>query len=137
MRLAALALFALACSGERTFEAPVELAGERVEPEVLNHGEFVYMRDCRGCHGQSGRGDGTYASSLAVRPADLTRGEYPRLAPGGLPSDAVLERAIREGIAGTPMVPMGMSDADRRAVVHYVKTLAPIWREERAAQLVQ
>ncbi len=125
-----------ACSGKRSFEAPVLLGGRSVPAGVLNRGELVYMRACRGCHGQRGRGDGPYASTACVRPRDLTAGRYPRTAPqGGLPSDEALHRIVREGIEGTPMRPQRLSDPDREAVVQYVKTLAPIWRAP--PQLVQ
>lgn len=132
MRWAAAALLLLsACgSGKRSFEEPVELGGVEVAPGVLNRGEMAYMRHCRGCHGQYGRGDGPYASSMQPRPADLTAGEYPRLgATGGeLPSDDAIRDAIVNGIDGTAMVPQRVSGEDLEAVIQYVKTLAPGWR---------
>lgn len=137
-RVAALVLALIGCEpGERSFEAPLVLGGQEVAPDVLNLGEVVYMQRCRGCHGQHGRGDGQYASSMDPRPADLTRGEYPRLGAtgGALPTDAQLRRAIVEGIDGTNMAPQGLEGAPLDAVVAYVKTLAPVWRRER--QLVQ
>lgn len=128
-----LAVVAGCGEGRQRFEEPVVLGGREVAPEVLNRGEFAYMRYCRSCHGQHGGGDGPYASSLTPRPADLTRGEYPRMgATGGeLPSDDAIARVIREGIEGTAMGPQGVSDEDLDALVQYVKTLAPIWRERR------
>lgn len=123
---------ALGCEGgARTFEGPVVLGGREVAPEVLNRGEFVYMRHCRGCHGQGGRGDGPYASSLSVRPTDLTAGEYPRLgATGGeLPTDEAIRRVLVEGIPNTPMGPQGLAGEDLEAVVQYVKSLAPAFRQ--------
>ena len=108
--IVALSLSLVACGdGKRAFEEPMVLGGVEVSPEVLNRGEFAYIRYCRGCHGQTGAGDGPYAVSLDPRPADLTRGEYPRLgATGGeLPSDEALERVIMEGIEGTAMTPLG------------------------------
>jgi high-affinity iron transporter len=129
--LALLSLALVGCGeGRRTFEEPTELGGRPIPAEVLNRGEFAYMRHCRGCHGQEGRGDGPYAASLSPRPSDLTRGEYRRLgATGGqLPSDEALSRVIREGIEGTPMGPQPLAPEDLEAVVHYVKTLAPAWR---------
>jgi mono/diheme cytochrome c family protein len=131
--LASLALGAVvgACgSGRRSFEEPVRLGGEEIAPEVLNRGEMAYMRYCRGCHGAEGAGDGPYGSSMDPRPADLTRGAYPRIgATDELPTDAELARVIREGIEGTPMGPVPMDDADREAIVQYLKTLSPRWRE--------
>lgn len=139
-----LALLAVGCdAGPRTFEAPVVLGGEEVAPDVLNLGEMVYMQRCRGCHGQHARGDGPYASSMDPRPANLTLGQYPRLGAtgGALPTDEALERAVTEGIEGTNMGPQGLEGAPLRAVIAYVKTLAPIWRQTSPAptrdQLVQ
>lgn len=129
--LLGVALGLLACEpGARTFEAPVELGGVPVAPEVLNRGEMVYMRVCRGCHGPAGRGDGPYAASMEPRPADLTRGLYPRIGvpPGELPSDAQLRRVIVEGIEGTPMGPQRLDGEDLEGVLQYTKTLAPVWR---------
>ncbi|HEY8432104.1 MAG TPA: cytochrome c [Sandaracinaceae bacterium] len=126
--------FALAACGEgrRSFEQPLVLGGQRVSPDVLNRGEFVYMQRCRQCHGPRGRGDGPYASSLDPRPADLTRGEYPRIgATGGtLPSDEALARVIREGIEGTSMGPQHLEGENLEAVVQYLKTLSPAWRAQ-------
>lgn len=116
--------------GARTFEEPVTLGGREIAPELLNRGEFAYMRHCRGCHGPSGRGDGPYAGSLPTRPSDLTRGEYPRTGAtdGVLPTDAQLRRVLVEGIEGTPMGPQGLGAEELEAVVSYLKTLAPAWR---------
>ncbi len=128
--LVLLGLFALACGqGHKTFEAPVVLGGREIAPEILNRGEFVYMQRCRGCHGQHGQGNGPYASSMEPRPADLTRGRYPRLAEdGSLPTDAAITRAVREGIEGTRMGPQDVEGENLQAVVQYIKTLAPVWR---------
>ena len=134
----ALVLVLSGCEdGPRTFEAPLVLGGVEVAPDVLNLGEMVYMQRCRGCHGQHGRGDGQYASSMDPRPADLTAGEYPRLgATGGeLPSDEAIRRAITEGIEGTDMTPQPVDGSPLTAVVAYIKTLAPVWRQ--GAQRVQ
>ena len=116
--------------GQRSFEQPVVLGGVEVAPDVLNRGEFAYVRYCRQCHGQTGHGDGPYAGSLTPRPADLTSGEYPRMnATGGeLPADEAIARVIREGVPGTAMGPQGVSESDLAALVQYVKTLAPVWR---------
>jgi mono/diheme cytochrome c family protein len=127
----ALAIGVAACDGARSFEAPVVLAGREIAPEVLNRGELHYMRYCRGCHGQSGRGDGPYAASLPVRPANLTLGEYRRVESedGALPSDAAIARVITQGIDDTPMGPTAIEGEDLDAVVQYVKWLSPRFRE--------
>jgi mono/diheme cytochrome c family protein len=129
VRALALVLVLAGCGqGARTFEEPLVLGGRTVEPDVLNRGEFAYMRHCRGCHGQIGRGDGPYASSLPTRPTDLTLGQYAQAGPG-LPSDEALARVIRDGAGAMPAQPVAPSELD--PLVQYVKTLAPIWREPR------
>lgn len=51
--------------------------------EVPLHGRELYLRYCAACHGVSGKGDGTAATALRPRPANLTRlrerygGQYP------------------------------------------------------------
>ncbi len=132
--LSCMVLFAGCEGGARTFEAPLVLGGREIAPEVLNRGEFVYMRQCRGCHGQRGQGDGPYAGSLPVRPTNLTTGEYPRVgATGGdLPSDEQLHGVLREGIEGTPMGAQGLSPQELEEVTAYLKTLAPVWRRQDA-----
>ncbi len=127
MRALAFSLLLLGCGpGQRTFEEPVVLGGRTIAPELLNRGEFAYMRHCRGCHGQQGRGDGPYASSLPSRPLDLTRGQYTHLGPG-LPSDEALATAIRDGVGTMPRQPVSTEELE--ALVQYVKTLSPVWRE--------
>ncbi|MFN4156205.1 MAG: c-type cytochrome [Paracoccaceae bacterium] len=42
-------------------------------PEPMPTGAQDFADFCAGCHGVSGKGDGALATSLARRPADLTR----------------------------------------------------------------
>ncbi|MGE0790617.1 MAG: cytochrome c [Sandaracinaceae bacterium] len=118
---------AIACGeGERSFEAPVEVAGAEVSADTMNLGEFVYVQRCRRCHGLRGAGDGPYASSLRPPPADLSAGSYPRLAPrGGVPDRSELARVIRDGIDGTAMEPQELTREELDALVRYVLWLVP------------
>ena len=51
------------------------------EPEVV--GQSLYRVYCESCHGNSGKGDGSTAAYLTIKPSDLTRlsrrngGEFP------------------------------------------------------------
>jgi mono/diheme cytochrome c family protein len=40
---------------------------------ATDSGDYLFRTYCASCHGRDARGDGTLASSLRVRPADLTR----------------------------------------------------------------
>ena len=59
------------------------LAGEPELSAAALEGQRLYEYNCRGCHGDSGRGDGLTAETLTVKPTDLTKltkkndGEFP------------------------------------------------------------
>ncbi|MFK7815184.1 MAG: cytochrome c [Gammaproteobacteria bacterium] len=40
--------------------------------EAIDAGKVEYIRSCAFCHGDSGKGDGFYASKLIVKPANIT-----------------------------------------------------------------
>ncbi|MGE0824868.1 MAG: cytochrome c [Candidatus Binatia bacterium] len=43
------------------------------EDEIIAGGKLKYQRYCASCHGERGKGDGSMASLLVVKPADLTQ----------------------------------------------------------------
>lgn len=98
-------------------------------PDDLERGKNVYKAVCASCHGPRGRGDGPEARRLGFRPRDFSLGAFKcRCTPSGqLPTDEDLFRVVTHGMPGTPMKAFDqtLSDEERRAVVQYVKTLAP------------
>ncbi len=64
-------------------EAQAEAAGDGAAMQGIGKGRVSYRLYCRSCHGDSGKGDGSVADLLEVRPADLTKistrrdGEFP------------------------------------------------------------
>lgn len=122
-RLALFALLLLGCDGERSFEAPVTLAGREVSADTLNTGEFVYMQRCKGCHGMDGHGGGPYASSMDPRPANLTTGTYAHLE-GDPPSDDAFRALLENGLEGSPMGPQNVPEDQMDPVIQYVRWLA-------------
>lgn len=89
----------------------------------LARGAEVFAENCVGCHGESGRGDGPDAASLSGAVGDLTElGNMSTLS-----DDAIFE-TVSEGVGdpndGMPAFAGKLSEADRRAVISYVRTLA-------------
>ncbi len=94
-------------------------------------GKKVFDDNCAKCHGGSGKGDGPEARRLGFHPRDFTLGAFKcRCTPTGQPpSEADLMRSVTKGLPGTPMVPNDkLSEADRAAVIQYVKTLSTAFR---------
>jgi cytochrome c oxidase cbb3-type subunit 2 len=96
-------------------------------------GKAVYDQWCAGCHGDGGAGDGPGAAAMLPRPRDFTLGIYQvrTTATGQLPTDADIQRAIDEGIPGTAMPAWReqLSEAERRALVAYLKTLSAFFAD--------
>jgi mono/diheme cytochrome c family protein len=105
-------------------------------PASVERGKALYRANCVQCHGQDGAGDGFGAPFLTPPPRDFTSAEFKfrTTAAGELPTDDDLFRTISRGASGTGMPPWGylLSDADRWALVDYVKTFSP--RFAQAAQ---
>ena len=97
--------------------------------ESVVHGRLVYEENsCADCHGDSGRGDGESAPTLAddwdeiIRPADLTARW--KFRGGGSRSD--IYRTFTTGLNGTPMPSYedSIDEASRWALVDYIVSLS-------------
>jgi cytochrome c oxidase cbb3-type subunit 2 len=102
--------------------------------DQVARGKIVYARRCAGCHGVDGDGNGPAATFLEPRPRDFTLGVFKfRSTPSGsLPTDGDLYRTITRGVRGTAMPTWHeLPEKDRLAVITYVKTFSPRWRDER------
>jgi cytochrome c oxidase cbb3-type subunit 2 len=76
---------------------------------------------------------------FATQPRDFRSGVFKfRSTPSGsLPRDADLLRVVQRGVRRTAMVAQThLSDAEQRAVIAYLKTLSPRWRQEEPASPV-
>ncbi len=116
---------------QMTTQPDVAIAADAATRE---HGRAVYTRRCVGCHGRDGDGNGEAATFLSPRPRDFTAAIFKfRSTPSGsLPTDADLFRTVTRGVRGTAMptwheLPM----EDRRAVIAFIKTFSPRWRDEK------
>lgn len=85
---------------------------------AVTRGREVYRRECRSCHGLTGRGDGPKAAELDSKVPDLTSAE----AQGQ--TDGALFWKITEGRGDMPNTKTALSEEERWIVVHYIRSLA-------------
>jgi len=138
----ALGLLALAgCAYYETprFVADQRLGGVTVPARVLDRGAEGYMRSCRPCHGALGAGNGPQAVGMDPRPRDLRLGvvTFASVPAGSLWRDEDVIRVVRSGLAGTGMRAWkDIPDDELLAIVQFMKTLAPRFREESPGEPV-
>ena len=111
-----------------------DMAGKRVIPaEILNHGHDVYVQYCQTCHGEKGDGQGISAAGMRPAPRDFRSGmfKFGGVPAGKLPQDAALDRTLSHGLAGTPMLAWDLGPQERNAVIQYIKSFSPRWKEEK------
>lgn len=112
------------------------------DQKVIDRGKSIYASRCVICHGDKGDGKGlvgivhraqTSGVVQTIYPRDFTAGVFKfRSTPSGdLPTDADLMRVLEEGIsrAGMPSQ-RDMTEADRMAVIAYLKTFSKRWAED-------
>jgi high-affinity iron transporter len=85
----------------------------------LKVGESLFRQNCVGCHGETGKGDGTGAASLKPPPANLTdRNRMKEI------SSFNAFNTIRLGVPGTAMVPFqSLSDQDVWALAFFATSI--------------
>jgi len=130
--LAALTLLPAADQGGDADRPPVP-----IDQGLAARGKPIYERFCISCHGPEGDGLGYCAQWLDPMPRDFTSGIFKcRSTPSGaLPTDADLLRTIETGIYHTYMPPWAvLGDYNLRAVIEYIKTFSPKWKDEGPGQ---
>lgn len=112
------------CAIPRTLGPAVQVS-TRMDPteraRFERRGATVFARDCSGCHGATGRGDGLAAESLLPKPRDLSTARF---------SDAAMSEFLWAGVKGSSMP--GWHDLpanDLRALAAFVGSL-----EEKATE---
>jgi mono/diheme cytochrome c family protein len=125
----------LSC-GQRDEWPPEQLAitGSPRGAVTLSLGRTVYERDCIGCHGPKGDGQGPAAKFLQPQPRDFTKGlfKFAGVPAGELPHDEDLLRTLRNGLHGTSMPTWAlMPEEEALAVVQYVKTFSARWVQRK------
>lgn len=91
----------------------------------IDHGADLFKKDCAGCHGTTGRGDGFIAPVLLRKPKDLASTQY---------SLAILSHVLWNGKPGTAMpawrtLPL----EDLTALAAYVQNLHPATQPPEAS----
>jgi len=134
-RLALIALLGIA-AGCRPAPAPAAVtlaSGEVLSADVLREGQTRFLQYCAPCHGVTGDGRGPSSAHLRPLPRDFRLGlfKFGGVAAGELPTDEALMRTLRRGLHGTPMRAWDVPDSQRRAILQFLKTLSPRWKEER------
>ena len=101
-------------------------AGE--EREEFERGRGLYDRHCANCHGANGDGKGPAPLTIPARHFGAERFRFTdtlnaKKDGGGFPTEEKLLALIERGIPGSAMPPFAdlLSDADRRAVLGYVR----------------
>lgn len=112
------------------------------DPKVIERGKKVYESRCVICHGPKGDGKGLVGivhrfekrgMVWTIYPRDFTTGvfRFRTTSTGCLPADDDLLRVVTNGIPRAYMPSSAdLSLQDRKAVIEYIKTFSPRWKEE-------
>lgn len=103
-------------------------------PERVARGKQLYATLCARCHGEKGDGKGDFARFMNPKPRDFTAGAYKfHLTPNGsIPQDVDIYRTITIGVKKSSMPAwFALPSNDRWALVHYVKTFATVFKEQK------
>jgi mono/diheme cytochrome c family protein len=83
-------------------------------------GKIQYEKQCAGCHGDSGKGDGAMGEELNPKPADLTDAEWKHGS-----TDGEIFTVIHDGVKTTGMKPFArkMTTHQMWDLVNYLRSL--------------
>jgi mono/diheme cytochrome c family protein len=92
-----------------------------VTPASIASGKQIYDKQCAGCHGDAGKGDGSMGTELNPKPADLTDADWKHGS-----SDGEIFTVIRDGVKNTGMKPYARKITTNQIwdVVNYVRSMA-------------
>jgi mono/diheme cytochrome c family protein len=113
----------------------LQTAAGPVGSDELGRQHGLYRQHCVHCHGTSGDGQGPTAAILNPYPRDYRKGLYKFKSTkrASKPTDADLERIVREGIPGTAMPSFDLlPQLEIEALIEYVKYLSMRGESEQA-----
>jgi mono/diheme cytochrome c family protein len=101
-------------------------------PELLALGKEVFGKQCTACHGLDGKGKGEAAFLLNPKPRNLTARSYRLVSNAeGIVQVEDIHRTLTRGMPGSAMPSWEiLSDKERWAVAHYVKSLQPAVKKQ-------
>jgi mono/diheme cytochrome c family protein len=85
-------------------------------------GRQIYDKQCAGCHGDSGKGDGAMGEELNPKPADLADADWKHGS-----TDGEIFVVIRDGVRNTGMRPYArkMTAHQMWDVINYLRSIGP------------
>ena len=85
-------------------------------------GQALYQKQCAGCHGDTGKGDGTMGADLNPRPANLADADWKHGS-----TDGEIFTVIRDGVKSSGMKAYRAKLTTHQLwdVVNYVRSLGP------------
>ena len=125
---------ALAARGRQAHEHPPE-GGAHHHPKAatlknavpanaasIAAGQALYQKQCAGCHGDTGKGDGVMGEELNPKPSNLVDADWKHGS-----TDGEIFTVIRDGVKSTGMKPYGRTLTAHQLwdVVNYVRSLGP------------
>lgn len=128
-----------------TLFAGAEAYGASSEADL---GKKVYASRCGICHGDKGDGKGLVGIIHRVEKRGLTWVTYPRdftagifkfrsTMTGELPTDADLDRVIRNGIPRSGMPShIDVPSNEIKAVIAYIKSFSPRWKQDKPGKSI-
>jgi len=92
------------------------------DPVSIAAGLALYQKQCVGCHGETGKGDGALGEELNPKPSDLTDGEWKHGS-----TDGDIFTVIHDGVRSTGMKAYGrkMTTHQLWDVVNYLRSIGP------------
>ena len=114
------------------WQAPPDSAKQAspVSPDstAIKGGKALYLDHCSDCHGKKGRGDGSNAADLEVKPSDLSRAAVLKQ------TDGELFWKISQGRKPMPGYGRKLTEEQRWQIIHYIRTLARNDSKEKKRQ---
>jgi len=135
------AFLATACCAALTLALSASAAQDQHEPGAHHHleaakvknpvpadatsiaaGKTIYAKNCAGCHGDTGMGDGRMGEELNPKPSNLTDAEWTHGS-----TDGEIFKTIHDGAAQTGMKAYGrkLSEHEIWDVVNYIRSIGP------------